>query len=110
VPASKHTNRVPAIVVVVCLPLTMTKAVLYFSLALKGVAPQAAALIGFAGVLGYLAVFWPALVLFEPFAIVASIRYTLRSALDAPPGWLIACWLAVIVHTTVLISYVRLGR
>ena len=97
-------------VVVVCLPLTVTKAVGYFALALERVEPQAAALIGFAGVLAYLAVFLPALVLFEPFAVIASIWYTRRRVFDEPPGPLLVCWLAVIVHTAVLISYFRLGR
>jgi len=97
-------------VVVVCLPLIATKAVGYFALALERVDPHAAALIGFAGVLAYLAVFLPALVLFEPFAIIASIWYTQRHVLDEPAGRLFACWLAVIVHTAVLISYFRLGR
>jgi hypothetical protein len=97
-------------VVVVCLPLTVAKAVGYFALALGRVDHQAAALIGFAGALTYLAVFLPALVLFEPFAIMASIWYTRRRVFDEPAGRLFVCWLAVIVHTAVLISYFRLGR
>ena len=59
-------------VVVVCLPLTVTKAVGYFALALERVDPRAAALIGFADALTYLAVFLPALVLFEPFIVQFS--------------------------------------
>ncbi len=97
-------------VVVACLPLTASKAVLYAALALEKVDPPRAALIGFAGALTYLAVFLPALVLFEPFAIVASIRYTLRRSSGEPVVRLLVCWLAVIVHTMVLISYFRLGR
>jgi hypothetical protein len=93
-------------VVIVCLPLTVTKAVGYFALALERVDPQAAALIGFASVLAYLALFLPALVLFEPFAIIASIWYTQRSMFDERIGRLLACWLAVVVHTAVLISYI----
>ena len=96
-------------VVLVCLPLTVIRAVGYFAFALQRVDPQASALIGFASVLAYLAVFLPALVLFEPFAIIASIWYTRRS-FDEPTGRLLVCWLAVIVHTAVLISYFRLGR
>jgi len=110
VSASAHASRVPALVVVACLPLTATKAVLYVAVALESVDPRAAALIGFAGVMGYLAVFLPALVLFEPFAIIATIRYTQRRVFEEPPGRLLVCWLAVIVHTAVLISYFRLGR
>jgi len=97
-------------VMVVCLPLTVTKAVGYFALALVSVAPRAAVLIGFAAVLAYLAVFLPALVLFEPFAIIASIWYTRRRSFVEPIGRLFVCWLAVIVHTAILISYLRLGR
>ena len=97
-------------VVVVCLPLTVSKAVLYFALGLERVDPQAAVLIGFAGTMAYLAVFLPALVLFEPFAIIASIWYTQRRSFGEPSGRLFVCWLAVIVHTAVLISYFRLGR
>jgi hypothetical protein len=96
-------------VVLVCLPLTVSKAVLYFSLALERVDPRGSALIGFAGALTYLIVFLPALLLFEPFAIIASIWYTRRS-FDEPTARLFVCWLAVIVHTMVLISYFRLGR
>jgi hypothetical protein len=97
-------------VVLVCLPLTVAKAVGYFALALDKVDHQAAALIGFAGALAYLAAFLPALVLFEPFAIVASIWYTHRRVFGEPAGRLFVCWLAVVVHTVVLISYFRLGR
>lgn len=97
-------------VVVVCLPLTVSKAVLYFSLALERVDPQRSALIGFAGALTYLVVFLPALAVFEPFAIIASIWYTQRRSFGEPIGRLFVCWLAVIVHTMVLISYFRLGR
>jgi hypothetical protein len=67
-------------------------------------------LIGFAAALAYLAVCLPALVLFEPFAIIASIWYTRRRVFAEPTGRLFVCWLAVIVHTAVLISYFRLGR
>jgi len=97
-------------VVVVCLPLTVSKAVLYFALAVASVDPQGSALIGFAGTLTYLAVFLPALVFFEPFAIIASIWYTQRRSVDEPTGRLLVCWLAVTVHTAVLISFFRLGR
>jgi hypothetical protein len=97
-------------VVVVCVPLTVTKAILYFALALGTVDPRGAAMIGFAGTLAYLAVFLPALVLFEPFAIIASIWYTQRTLFDEPTGRLLVCWLAVVVHTAVLISFLRLGR
>jgi hypothetical protein len=97
-------------VVVVCLPLTASKAVVYFALALERVDPRGSALIGFAGALTYLAVFLPALVLFEPFAIIGSIWYTQRRSFSEPIAPLFVCWLAVIVHTMVLISYFRLGR
>jgi hypothetical protein len=97
-------------VVIACLPLTMIRAAGYAAHALGGIEPQAAALIGFAGVLAYLAVFLPALVLFEPFAIIATVWYTRRTLVDAPNGRQFACWLAVIVHTAVLISYFHLGR
>jgi len=110
VSASAHASRVPAVVVIVCLPLTVSKAVLYAGLVLNKIDPQGAALIGFAGALTYLAVFLPALVLAEPFAIGASIWYTHRRSFGEPAGGLIVCWLAVIVHTMVLISYFRLGR
>jgi hypothetical protein len=56
---------------------------------------SASALIGFAGTLTYLAVFLPALALFEPFAIIASIWYTQRRSFDEPTGRLLVCWLAV---------------
>jgi len=97
-------------VVLVCLPLTLIKLVLYFALALQSINPQSATWIGFAGVLAYLAVFFPALLLFEPFAVIASIFYTRQSPYNEPIGRLLVCWLAVIVHTAVLISFIRLGR
>jgi hypothetical protein len=97
-------------VVFVCVPLPLTKAVGYCALALEAVFPHAALLIGFAATMAYLALFLPALVLFEPFAIIASIWYTQRHFLDEAAGRLLACWLAVVVHTAVLISYFQLGR
>ena len=51
VSASAHASRVPAVVVIVCLPLTVSKAVLYAGLVLNKIDPQGAALIGFAGAL-----------------------------------------------------------
>jgi hypothetical protein len=110
VSASAHTTtRVPAMVVIACLPLPVTKAVVYLSVAFERLNPEAAALIGFAGVLAYLAVLLPAMVLVEPFAIIASIWYTQRHEFEDPVR-LCVCWLAVIVHTAVLISYFRLPR
>jgi hypothetical protein len=97
-------------VVVVCLPLIVSKAILYFALGLETIDPRASALIGFAGTLAYLAVFLPAALLFEPFAIIASVWYTKQRLAGDPLGRLFVCWAAVIVHTTVLISYLRLGR
>ena len=78
-------------VVLVCLPLTLIKLVLYFALAIQSIDPQSATWIGFAGVLAYLAVFFPALLLFEPFAIIASICYTRRSPYNEPVGRLLVC-------------------
>jgi len=97
-------------VLLVCLPLPLTKALGYFALALQKLNEPAATLIGFASVLGYLAVFFPALFLFEPFALIASIWYTRQSASVAPLGRVLACWLALLVHTAVLITYLQLGR
>ena len=97
-------------VLLVCLPLTVIKLLGYVALGLQTVDPKFATLVGFASVLAYLAVFFPALLLFEPFAIIASIWYTQRSPDTEPIGRLIVCWLAVIVHSSVLISYIRLGR
>lgn len=97
-------------VLLVCLPLPLTKALSYFALALRQVNEPAATLIGFASVLAYMAVFFPALFLFEPFALIASIWYTRQSSSDAPIGRILACWLALAVHTAVLIAYFRLGR
>jgi hypothetical protein len=88
----------------------VAKAVGYFAFALESVAPHAALLFGFAATMAYLALFLPALVLFEPFAIVATIWYTQRYLFDDTAGRLFACWVAVVVHTAVLLSYLRLGR
>jgi hypothetical protein len=49
VSAGAHASRVPAVVVIVCLPLTVSKAVLHAGLVLNKIDPQGAALIGFAG-------------------------------------------------------------
>jgi hypothetical protein len=97
-------------VLLVCLPLSLTRALGYFALGLEKLNEPAGAMIGFASVLGYLAVFFPALLLFEPFAIIASIWYTRSASYDEPIGRVLTCWLALTVHTVVLISYLRLGR
>jgi hypothetical protein len=97
-------------VLIVCLPLTAVRLLGYAALVLERVAPTFATAVGFVSALAYLAMFFPALVLFEPFAIIASIWYTRRSPYNDPIARLIVCWAAVIVHTAVLISYIRLGR
>jgi hypothetical protein len=98
-------------VLLVCLPLPITRAVGFLALRL-GLDNPLATLIGFASALGYLVLFFPALLLFEPFAVIASVWYTRHFAgsSDEPIGRVIACWLAVIVHTAVLATYLRLGR
>jgi hypothetical protein len=99
-------------VLLVCLPLTVTRTVGFIALRLGEFDKPLATLIGFASALGYLVVFFPALLLFEPFAVIASVWYTQHSAgrSDEPIGRAIVCWLAVIVHTAVLTMYLRLGR
>jgi hypothetical protein len=98
-------------VLLVCLPLTVTRAVGFIALRLGDDSPLATP-IGFASALGYLVVFFPALLLFEPFAVIASVWYTQHSAgrSDEPVGRVLVCWLAVVVHTAVLTMYLRLGR
>jgi hypothetical protein len=99
-------------VLLVCLPLSVTWAVGFFALRVEELDKPLATLIGFVSALGYLVVFFPALLLFEPFAVIASVWYTQHSAgrSDEPIGRVIACWLAVIAHTAVLATYLRLGR
>jgi nicotinamide riboside transporter PnuC len=99
-------------VLLVCLPLPITRAVGLLALHVVGLEKPIGTLIGFASALGYLVLFFPALLLFEPFALVASLWYTRRfaSRSDEPIGRVIACWLAVTVHTAVLATYLRLGR
>jgi hypothetical protein len=97
-------------VLLVCLPLIATKVSGYAALGLISIGSELGTWIGFAAALGYLVVFFPALVLFEPFAIIASTWYTRRLSYQEPVGPLLVCWFAVVVHTAVLISYLRLGR
>ena len=99
-------------VLLVCLPLPIIWAVGFLSLRVGGFDNPLATVIGFASALGYLAIFFPALLLFEPFAVLASAWYTRRyvTRSDEPIGRVIACWLAVVVHTAALATYLRLGR
>jgi hypothetical protein len=99
-------------VLLVCLPLPITRAAGFFALRVAGLDNPLATLIGFASALGYLVLFFPALLVFEPFAVIASVWYTRHFAgsSDEPIGRVFACWLAVIVHTAVLATYLRLGR
>src|SRR5579872_3051412 len=105
-------SSVPAMVVSVCLPLPLTMAALYGGMALQPLDAPMAAVVGFAATLGYVVAFLPALLLFEPFAVVATLwftaRYLRKWGESAMP--VIACWMAVILHTAVLVSYLRLGR
>jgi hypothetical protein len=110
--APPRRSGIPAIVVLVCLPLPVVCAIGVFAHAVRRLDPQGAAALGFAATLGYLATYFPALYLFEPFAIVASLWYTRRwfdqyGEAFAP---VIACWTAVIVHTAALAYFMRLGR
>ena len=108
--ATTRPSRVPAIVLLVCLPLPLNMAVGYLALGARHVADvPLVTLIGFASAIGYLVMWFPALLLFEPFAVIASIwytrRYTERS--DEPLERVLACWAAVMVHTAVLVTYSR---
>jgi hypothetical protein len=110
-PPTPRRSVIPALVVLVCLPLPVVTAVLLFARALEKADEARAALIGFAGVFGYLVTFLPALVLFEPFAIGASIWYT-RQFTDRPNesfGRVITCWVAVVVHTAAILFFLRRG-
>jgi hypothetical protein len=109
-PTSRR-SVIPAIVVLVCLPLPAVTALMLFALALERVNKPLATMLGFASVFGYLATFLPALVLFEPFSIGASIWYTRRftSRTDESFGTVIACWVAVLVHTAAIAFYLRRG-
>ena len=108
-PPVPRRSLIPAMVVLVCLPLPSVAALEVFARALEHVDEHAFAMIGFAGALGYLATFLPALVLFEPFALGASVWYTQRFARrDGESfGGLIMCWAAVVVHTVTLAFYLR---
>jgi hypothetical protein len=99
-------------VLLVCVPLPVTRAAGFLALHILGIDRPLGTLIGFACALGYLVLFFPALLLFEPFAVIASLWYTqcFVNRSDEPIGRVIACWLAVIVHTAVLVMYFRLGR
>jgi len=98
---------VPALVVFACLPLTIIKVLTYAAMLASRADPQAGALFGFAITFGFLVVFYPALMLFEPFAVIATIWYTRHSPFDEPVKRLLVCWAAVAVHTIVLVSYLR---
>ena len=98
-------------VVLVCLPLPAVTALGLFALVLRRADEQVFTTLGFASALGYLVTFLPALVLFEPFAIGASIWYTQRyTSRDGESfGRVITCWAAVLVHTAAIVFYVRRG-
>ena len=98
-------------VVLVCLPLPAVTALGRFALVLQRTDKPLFTALGFASALAYLVTFLPALVLFEPFAIGASIWYTQRyTSRDGESlGRLITCWAAVLVHTASIAFYLRGG-
>ena len=100
-------SAVPALVTFACLPLSVIKALTYAALLVYRADPQGGAFFGFAVTFGFLVVFYPALLLFEPFAVIATIWYTRHSRFDEPVERLLVCWAAVAVHTIILVSYLR---
>jgi hypothetical protein len=98
---------VPALVTFACLPLSVIKVLTYAALLVYRADPQGGALFGFAVTFGFLVVFYPALLLFEPFAVIATIWYTRHCPFDEPVGRVLVCWAAVAVHTIILVSYLR---
>jgi hypothetical protein len=108
---SSRQSRIPAMVMLVCLPLPALTALGQFARALETVNERAFIMIGFASALGYVVTFLPALLLFEPFAIGASVWYTHRCASrdNESFGGLIMCWAAVLVHSITLAFYLRTG-
>src|SRR5579864_7256726 len=76
--ATAQPSNVPAMVVLVCVPLPLTMAALYGGMALQPIDAPIAAVVGLAATLGYLVAFLPALLVFEPFAVAATLWYTVR--------------------------------
>lgn len=109
--ASSRRSVMPAVVVFLCLPLPVVTAVLLFASALRSVSESSAVALGFAASFGYLVTFLPALVVFEPAAIIASIAQTRRyvGGDDEPIESVIACWAAVALHTAAILFFLRRG-
>jgi hypothetical protein len=98
-------------VVLVCLPLPAVTALGQFAWVLRRADERLFTALGFASALGYVVTFLPALALFEPFAIGASIWYTQRfTSRDGESlGRVVTCWAAVLVHTATIAFYLRRG-
>lgn len=111
VPTTSRRSLIPAMVVLVCLPLPAVTALGQFALALQQADDHLFIALGFASALGYVVTFLPALVLFEPFAIGGSIWYTQRYTRrdDESLADVIMCWAAVLVHTATIAFYLRRG-
>jgi len=112
VDSTAQPSRIPAIVVLACLPLPATLAFGLFSRVIENASEPLSLVIGFAAALGYLVAFLPALYVFEPFAVIASFWYTQRylNRFDESFARVLVCWAAVAVHSAVLVWYFRLGR
>jgi hypothetical protein len=108
---TRRRSTIPAIVVFVCLPFPAVTALGQLAWALRSADERSFLAIGFASTLAYVVIHLPALVLFEPFAIGASIWYTRRftSVAGESFGGLIACWAAVLVHTAAIAFSLRGG-
>src|SRR5438874_764319 len=104
-------SLIPAMVVLVCLPLPAVTAIGQFAFVQQRTDKPLFTALGLASALGYLVTFLPALLLFEPFAIGASIWYTQRyTSRDGESlGWVITCWAAALVHTATIAFYLRRG-
>ena len=98
--------------VLVCLPLPATLAFGFLSRVIERASEPMSLVIGFAAALGYLVAFFPALYVFELFAVIATFWYTQRhlNRFDEPLGRVLVCCAAVAVHTAVLVWYFHLGR
>jgi hypothetical protein len=95
----------PAVVVLACLPLTAVKILTYALMLVSRADPDGVALFGFALTFAFLFLFYPALLLLEPIAIITTVWYTNHFRYNEPVSRLLVCWFALAVHSLVLVSY-----
>jgi hypothetical protein len=95
---------IPRIVVIACLPLPAVAALGGVGLLIGRINEPFSMLFKLPFFFGYLLLILPAMYVIEPFAIIATIWYSARATGESMRS-VVTCWIAVMVHTIVLIWF-----